>query len=139
MAELRIDTNDNGVGPAIEEAEEDDEDVGDLEGLTEGSDEEYVPATEPAPSAPSTSAARKRKAQARTEKTENGEAVEEDSRKDAVQCPVCDKSFKSKYYLKVHNRYTSPASFSTVIAVERAATNASLSQAAYGGEAFRLP
>uniref|UniRef100_A0A3B4XVY6 Zinc finger and BTB domain containing 48 n=1 Tax=Seriola lalandi dorsalis TaxID=1841481 RepID=A0A3B4XVY6_SERLL len=81
-----------------------DEDVGDFEGITEGSDEEYVPIAEATSSAPSTSTARKRKAQSKTEKTENGEAVEEDSKKDSVQCPICDKSFKSKYYLKVHNR-----------------------------------
>ncbi|XP_071333406.1 telomere zinc finger-associated protein isoform X2 [Trachinotus anak] len=106
MTELQIDINDNGFSQVIEEAEED-EDVGDFEGITEGSDEEYVPVAEPTSSAPSTSTARKRKAQSKrekTEKTENGEAMEEDSKKDSVQCPICDKSFKSKYYLKVHNR-----------------------------------
>ncbi|XP_022618807.1 telomere zinc finger-associated protein-like [Seriola dumerili] len=103
MTDLQIDINDNGVSRVIEEAEED-EDVGDFEGITEGSDEEYVPIAEATSSAPSTSTARKRKAQSKTEKTENGEAVEEDSKKDSVQCPICDKSFKSKYYLKVHNR-----------------------------------
>ncbi|XP_035014195.2 telomere zinc finger-associated protein isoform X1 [Hippoglossus stenolepis] len=101
--ELQIDKNDNGVNQVTEEAEEDD-DVGDFEGITEGSDEEYVPVAEPAPSASSTSTARRRRAQKKTEKAENGEAAEDDSKKDSVQCPICDKSFKSKYYLKVHNR-----------------------------------
>ncbi|XP_034446601.1 telomere zinc finger-associated protein isoform X2 [Hippoglossus hippoglossus] len=101
--ELQIDKNDNGVNQVTEEAEEDD-DVGDFEGITEGSDEEYVPVAEPAPSASSTSTARRRRAQKKMEKAENGEAAEDDSKKDSVQCPICDKSFKSKYYLKVHNR-----------------------------------
>lgn len=103
VTELQIDVNDNGVSQVIEEVEEDD-DVGDFEGITEDTDEEYVPAAEPSSLTPSTSTARKRKAPSKTEKNENGEAVEEESRKDSVQCPICDKSFKSKYYLKVHNR-----------------------------------
>nr|XP_019960838.1 PREDICTED: zinc finger and BTB domain-containing protein 48 isoform X1 [Paralichthys olivaceus] len=101
--ELQIDINDNGVNQVTEEAEEDD-DVGEFEGITEGSDEEYVPVAEPTPSASSATTARRRRAQKKTAKAENGEAVEEDSKKDSVQCPICDKSFKSKYYLKVHNR-----------------------------------
>ncbi|XP_040909584.1 telomere zinc finger-associated protein isoform X2 [Toxotes jaculatrix] len=105
ITELQIDMNDNGVRQVVEEPEEEeDDDVGDFEGIAEGSDEEYVPVAEPTSSAPSTSTARKRKAQSKTEKIENGEAVEEDAKKDSVQCPICDKSFKSKYYLKVHNR-----------------------------------
>ncbi|XP_033485137.2 zinc finger and BTB domain-containing protein 48 [Epinephelus lanceolatus] len=99
----QTDTNDNGVNQVTEEAE-DEEDVEDFEGITEDTDEEYVPVDEPSSSAPSTSTARKRKTQSKTDKNENGEAVEEDSKKDSVQCPICDKSFKSKYYLKVHNR-----------------------------------
>ncbi|XP_060931184.1 telomere zinc finger-associated protein [Limanda limanda] len=99
--ELQIDTNDNGVNRVLEEEEED---GGDLEGVTEGSDEEYVPVAEPTPSASSTSTARRRRTQRKTETAENGEAEEDDSQKDSVQCPTCDKSFKSKYYLKVHNR-----------------------------------
>uniref|UniRef100_A0A3Q3XBH8 Uncharacterized protein n=1 Tax=Mola mola TaxID=94237 RepID=A0A3Q3XBH8_MOLML len=94
--ELRIDLNDLSVCQAPEEPEEDD-DVGNFEGIAEDTDEEYV-------CFPSTSTARMRKAQCKTGKTENGEAVEGDARKDSVQCPTCDKSFKSKYYLKVHNR-----------------------------------
>lgn len=107
VTETQTDVNDNGVRQAVEEVEEDD-DVGDFEGISEDTDEEYVPVEEPSSLSPSTSAARKRKAQTKTDKNENGEAVGEDSRKDSVQCPICDKSFKSKYYLKVHNRYTAP-------------------------------
>uniref|UniRef100_A0A3B5AYN2 Zinc finger and BTB domain containing 48 n=1 Tax=Stegastes partitus TaxID=144197 RepID=A0A3B5AYN2_9TELE len=72
------------------------------EGLIEDTDEEYVPVAKPTSSPPSTSTAQKRKS--KTNKNKTGEAVEEDSKKDTVQCPTCDKSFKSKYYLKVHNR-----------------------------------
>ncbi|KAL7399184.1 hypothetical protein ABVT39_021093 [Epinephelus coioides] len=103
ISNSQTDTNDNGVNQVTEEAE-DEEDVGDFDGITEDTDEEYVPVDEPSSSAPSTSTARKRKTQSKTDKNENGEAVEEDSKKDSVQCPICDKSFKSKYYLKVHNR-----------------------------------
>ncbi|XP_026222609.1 telomere zinc finger-associated protein isoform X2 [Anabas testudineus] len=103
VTELQDGINDNGASQIIEGSEEDD-DVGDFEGITEGSDDEYVPATETSPSAPSTSTARKRKAQGKTDKIETGEAVEEESKNESVQCPVCDKTFKSKYYLKVHNR-----------------------------------
>lgn len=110
VTELHIDINDNGAGQVIEEMEEDD-DVGDFEGITEGSDDEYVPVAEASPSASSTSTTRKRKAQSKMDKNETGEAVEEDSKKESVQCPICDKTFKSKYYLKVHNRYTVSASF----------------------------
>lgn len=130
VAELRIDLNDLSVCQAPEEPEEDD-DVGNFEGIAEDTDEEYV-------CFPSTSTARMRKAQCKTGKTENGEAVEGDARKDSVQCPTCDKSFKSKYYLKVHNRYTSRA-FPRDVAAESAATHVSLSQAAHGGEAVWLP
>ncbi|XP_073325721.1 telomere zinc finger-associated protein [Pagrus major] len=106
VTETQTDVNDNGVRQPIEEAEEEEEeeDVGDFEGIAEDTDEEYVPVSEPSSLSPSTSTARKRKAQTKTDKNENGEAVGEDSKRDSVQCPVCDKSFKSKYYLKVHNR-----------------------------------
>lgn len=83
-------------------ADEDDEDVGDLEGTPEDTDEEYVPAAESGSTSPS---ACKRRAEWRAEGAENGEAVGDDAKKDSVQCPVCDKTFKSKYYLKVHNRW----------------------------------
>uniref|UniRef100_A0A8C9YY03 Zinc finger and BTB domain containing 48 n=1 Tax=Sander lucioperca TaxID=283035 RepID=A0A8C9YY03_SANLU len=102
--ENEVDINDNGVSQAMEEEEEED-DVGDFERMTEeDTDEEYIPVEEPSSLSPSTSTARRRKAQSKTDRKENGEAVEEDSKKDSVQCPSCDKSFKSKYYLKVHNR-----------------------------------
>ncbi|XP_062283684.1 telomere zinc finger-associated protein [Scomber scombrus] len=100
--ELQIDINDKGVSRVIEEADEDDD--GGFEGITEDSDEEYVPVNEPSSLAPSTSTARRRKSQIKLDKNGNGEVAEEDSKKDSVQCPICHKSFKSKYYLKVHNR-----------------------------------
>ncbi|KAK5895181.1 hypothetical protein CesoFtcFv8_011797 [Champsocephalus esox] len=106
VSDLQIDLNDNGVNQGTEEVEEEEEedDVGDCEAITEDTDEEYVPVEEPGSLSPSTSTAQKRKAQSKTDKSENGEAVEEDSKKDCVLCPICNKSFRSKYYLKVHNR-----------------------------------
>lgn len=104
VTELQVETNENGVtkvtGGAAgdEEEEEDDDNVGDFEGIHDDSDEEYVPVAEPSSSA---ATPQKRKAQSKTNKTEK---AEEDSKQDSVQCPVCNKSFKSKYYLKVHNR-----------------------------------
>lgn len=111
---LQIDINDNGVSQRLEaEEEEEEDDMGDFEGIAEDTDEEYVPVEKPISSAPSTSTARKCKVQSKTDQHENGEAVEEDSKKDSVQCPVCEKSFKSKYYLKVHNRYTNVGIFTS--------------------------
>ncbi|KAM3618344.1 uncharacterized protein V6R79_019436 [Siganus canaliculatus] len=115
VTDLQVDANDDGINQLRKPAEEedgdgndddnnDDDDVGDFERIDEDTDEEYVPVAEPGSSSPSTSMARRRKAQSKTHKTENGEAMGEDAKKDCVQCPVCDKSFKSKYYLKVHNR-----------------------------------
>ncbi|XP_056279308.1 telomere zinc finger-associated protein isoform X2 [Pseudoliparis swirei] len=108
-----IDINDNGVSQRLEAEEEEEDDMGDFEGIAEDTDEEYVPVEKPISSAPSTSTARKCKVQSKTDQHENGEAVEEDSKKDSVQCPVCEKSFKSKYYLKVHNRYTNVGIFTS--------------------------
>ncbi len=102
-----MDVNDTGASRAVEEGEEED-DVGDFEGIAEDTDEEYVPMAEPSSLNPSTSTAQKRVSQRKTDKKENGEAVGEDPKKDYVQCPICGKSFKSKYYLKVHNRYLTP-------------------------------
>ncbi|KAM4610580.1 telomere zinc finger-associated protein [Polymixia lowei] len=101
MAELQIDINDNGVSHVNEDEEDDD---GDFEGLNEDSDEEYVPVAQPSSIAPSTSTNRRRRVQSRADKKENGEAAEDDSKNGSVQCPTCDKTFRSKYYLKVHNR-----------------------------------
>uniref|UniRef100_A0A3Q0SFV0 Zinc finger and BTB domain containing 48 n=1 Tax=Amphilophus citrinellus TaxID=61819 RepID=A0A3Q0SFV0_AMPCI len=88
------------------EAEEDNGDVGVLDEIPEDTDEEYVPTAKPASSASSSSTSKGQtcKAQSETSKNKNSQALEEDSKKDSVQCPVCLKSFKSKYYLKVHNR-----------------------------------
>ncbi|XP_029012140.1 telomere zinc finger-associated protein [Betta splendens] len=113
ITELHIDINDNAGSQVIEEPEEEEEDdddddedndVGNFETITEGSDDEYVPVDESSPSALSTSTARKRKFQSKMDKNETDPAVDKDSKKACVQCPICDKSFKSKYYLKVHNR-----------------------------------
>ncbi|KAK1898735.1 Telomere zinc finger-associated protein [Dissostichus eleginoides] len=76
-----------------------------LTGETEVSDLQMdLNDNKPGSLSPSTSTAQKRKAQSKMDKSENGEAVEEDSKKDCVLCPICNKSFRSKYYLKVHNR-----------------------------------
>lgn len=96
---MQIDVNDNGVSQVNEEQDEDE----DFEGINEDSDEEYVPIAEPSSAAPST--AQRHKTEGKTDRKENGEAVEDDSKKGCVQCPTCGKSFRSKYYLKVHNRY----------------------------------
>lgn len=103
-------------------AEEEEEDVGDFEGINEDTDEEYVPVAEPTSPAPSTSSTQKRKTQTKTNKNTKGEATEEDFKKDSVECPICNKSFKSKYYLKVHNRYKVSPSF-LGISFEGTATN----------------
>ncbi len=123
--QLQIDVSDDGVPQVPKEAEEDD-DVGDFEAVTEDTDEEYMPVAEPSSLTTSTSAARRRMSKRKTNKKENGEAVEEDSKKGYVQCPVCNKSFKSKYYLKVHNRYTTSVLFLEITA-ERVATHVSFS------------
>uniref|UniRef100_A0A673BIR1 Zinc finger and BTB domain containing 48 n=1 Tax=Sphaeramia orbicularis TaxID=375764 RepID=A0A673BIR1_9TELE len=89
---------------AVSKAQEDEPD---FENLIENSDEDYDPVTHTGSSGPSSSATQKSKAKAHSkeDKDENSEAVvEEDSKKGPVQCPICNKTFKSKYYLKVHNR-----------------------------------
>lgn len=101
VSELPIEAND-----VEETAEEDDEDaVERFEPVTEETDEDYVPAEELSSLSASVPSAWARRAQLKTDKCEKSKAVEGESKKDSVQCPICDKSFKSKYYLKVHNRY----------------------------------
>ena len=85
-----------------QEEEADDEDGGGAFEVDEDSDEEYIPAAEPSSVPPS---GRRNKVNRKAEKKENGEATEDDPKKASVQCPVCNKTFRSKYYLKVHNRY----------------------------------
>ncbi|XP_074536900.1 uncharacterized protein zbtb48 isoform X2 [Halichoeres trimaculatus] len=107
VTELQIDLSDKSMSHVLQdvEEEEEEEDVAEgLEVMSEETDEEYVPPAEPSSLAPSVSTTRKRRVVSKTEKKENGETVEDNSKKDCVQCPVCAKSFKSKYYLKVHNR-----------------------------------
>ncbi|XP_076022952.1 uncharacterized protein zbtb48 [Genypterus blacodes] len=98
ITQFHIDVNDNRVRQANEEQDEDE----DFEAINEDSNEEYVPVAESSSAAPSTT--QRDKTESKAEKKENGEAVEDDSKKGCVQCPTCGKSFRSKYYLKVHNR-----------------------------------
>ncbi|XP_072222933.1 uncharacterized protein zbtb48 [Leuresthes tenuis] len=106
VTDLQTDIHDNGVckvtgETAAEEEEEEDDNDGDIEGLAEDTDEEYSPSAESSSLALPMSIAQKRKAQSKTDKHKNDDA---DSRKGQVRCPTCHKCFKSKYYLKVHNR-----------------------------------
>ncbi|XP_006811070.2 telomere zinc finger-associated protein, partial [Neolamprologus brichardi] len=102
--ELQINDNViNQVSGGVE-AEDDNDDVSIPEEIPEDTDEEYVPATKPASSTTSSSTATGQKCKSQTNKNKNGQAMEDDSKKASVQCPICFKAFKSKYYLKVHNR-----------------------------------
>lgn len=92
VAELQIDTEFCGLSPISDDEEEDDEAAANL-----ATDDEYLPASEH--NSTGTPASTEPKAQSNTD------AAEAVSNKDSGQCPVCYKSFKSKYYLKVHNRY----------------------------------
>lgn len=100
VSELQIEAN------VVETAEEDDEDaVEKFEPVNEETDEDYVPAEELSSLSASVLSPWKCRAQLKTDKSENSKAMGGESKKDSVQCPICNKSFKSKYYLKVHNRY----------------------------------
>lgn len=86
-----------------EDYDDDDGGGGDLvEGVAEDTDEEYVPHALPPTS--STHKGR-RKGPTKAVNKENGERAAKGSTKGSVQCPTCNKTFLSKYYLKVHNRY----------------------------------
>ncbi|XP_023847399.1 telomere zinc finger-associated protein isoform X1 [Salvelinus sp. IW2-2015] len=94
--------------PLDEEDDDDDDDDDDgggggdlVEGVAEDTDEEYVPHA-----LPSTSSSPKgrRKGPTKAVNKENGERAAKGSTKGSVQCPTCNKTFLSKYYLKVHNR-----------------------------------
>ncbi|XP_010873654.1 telomere zinc finger-associated protein isoform X1 [Esox lucius] len=81
---------------------DDEDDGGDMiEGSDEETDEEYVPhdllSTTSSPKG-------RRKGPGTTVNKENGEGAPDGSKKGSVQCPTCNKTFLSKYYLKVHNR-----------------------------------
>uniref|UniRef100_A0A8C8G0H0 Zinc finger and BTB domain containing 48 n=1 Tax=Oncorhynchus tshawytscha TaxID=74940 RepID=A0A8C8G0H0_ONCTS len=88
--------------PLDEEDYDDDGGGGDLvEGVAEDTDEEYVPhALLPTSSSPKG----RRKGPTKAVNKENGERAAKGSTKGSVQCPTCNKTFLSKYYLKVHNR-----------------------------------
>lgn len=105
VTELQINDNViNQVSGGVE-AEDDNDDVSIPEEIPEDTDEEYVPATKPASSTTSSSTATGQKCKSQTNKNKNGQAMEDESKTASVQCPICFKAFKSKYYLKVHNRY----------------------------------
>ncbi|XP_042347661.1 telomere zinc finger-associated protein-like [Plectropomus leopardus] len=105
ITDAQTDINDNGVSLLMEAEEDDDDDVDndddddddieDFEVIIEDSDEEYVPDYERSSLTPSTSTTCRNRS--KPEKNKNGEAVK-------VECPICHKTFKRKYYLKVHNR-----------------------------------
>lgn len=108
VRELQTGENDVMEIAGVEDDDDDDDDgaAGEsFDPITEETDEEYVPAAELSSLSASVPSARKRKAQMKTDKSGNNEDAEGEAKKDPVQCPICDKSFKSKYYLKVHNRY----------------------------------
>jgi len=69
--------------------------------LDEGTDEEYMPHDSPC-SMPKTPRGKRK---LKSTNKENGERTSKNSKKGSVQCPTCHKTFLSKYYLKVHNRY----------------------------------
>ncbi|XP_048872206.1 telomere zinc finger-associated protein isoform X2 [Brienomyrus brachyistius] len=79
-----------------------DEDCGEVDGQHEDTDDEYMPHSlagiGPAPQ--QVKRRRRRKAISK----ENGEQAGGDPKRGSVQCPTCQKTFFSKYYLKVHNR-----------------------------------
>lgn len=82
--------------------DDDDDDDCLMEVMDEDTDEEYVPHALPPTS--STHKGR-RKGPTKAVNKENGERAAKGSTKGSVQCPTCNKTFLSKYYLKVHNRY----------------------------------
>ncbi|XP_018615920.2 telomere zinc finger-associated protein [Scleropages formosus] len=92
------------AGLSTEELSNDheDEDGGELEVLPDDTDEEYLPHAPPSTSM--TSQRVKRRVRGKAVNKENGEGAARDSKRSSVQCPTCQKTFLSKYYLKVHNR-----------------------------------
>lgn len=103
VIELKVDADPGRYVQVAGETEA--EEGGDVDwGEPVDTDEEYLPPADTCSTTLPTSLAQKRKAQSKTT-SKNDDGVEEDSNKDSGQCPICLKSFKSKYYLKVHNRY----------------------------------
>ncbi|XP_061781083.1 telomere zinc finger-associated protein [Nerophis lumbriciformis] len=84
-SEQPSDTNDTDAGE-------------DFDTTVPDSDEEYVPVHQSGPGETASLAASQPETNG-----DDGEAAEDES-SNSVQCPVCRKVFKSKYYLKVHNR-----------------------------------
>ncbi|XP_032414284.1 telomere zinc finger-associated protein [Xiphophorus hellerii] len=109
VVELKINTDPGSDSQEADETaaeveEAGDDDGGELEGIVDDTDEEYLPPAESGSATSPASTAQKRKLQSKTNNSKNNDGVEECSNKGSAQCPVCLKSFKSKYYLKVHNR-----------------------------------
>lgn len=109
VVELKINTDPGSDSQEADETaaeveEAGDDDGGEVEGIVDDTDEEYLPPAESGSATSPASTAQKRKLQSKTN-SKNNDGVEECSNKGSAQCPVCLKSFKSKYYLKVHNRY----------------------------------
>ncbi|XP_038165089.1 telomere zinc finger-associated protein [Cyprinodon tularosa] len=101
VTELKCDTKDcsesQATGKTTAEVEEGDDEP---EGFGDDTDEEYLPPAESSSTAPPASTG-----QSKTPNCKNKDDVEAGgSNKGSAQCPVCLKFFKSKYYLKVHNR-----------------------------------
>ncbi|XP_062397022.1 telomere zinc finger-associated protein [Sardina pilchardus] len=74
-----------------------------VDALSDGTDEEYIPSSSPNVMAKSGQRP-KRRYQGKPLDKEKGDDTAKESRKGSVQCPTCHKTFLSKYYLKVHNR-----------------------------------
>ncbi|KAL1020590.1 hypothetical protein UPYG_G00002130 [Umbra pygmaea] len=90
--------------PQGDDCDDDDDDDGGgvlMEVVDEDTDEEYMPDVLPSSS---TSSKGRRKRPGKVVNKENGEGAAGTSKKGSVQCPTCNKTFLSKYYLKVHNR-----------------------------------
>ncbi|KAM9750802.1 uncharacterized protein zbtb48 [Menidia menidia] len=102
-AETEVDTLDNGVLQASGDSAAEEGDEGpDGEDAAGDTDDEYLPPAESSSSAPP--AAPNLTVPSKANKRPRNDGAADDPNKDSVQCPTCHKSFKSKYYLKVHNR-----------------------------------
>ncbi|KAL4623756.1 zinc finger and BTB domain-containing protein 48-like [Arapaima gigas] len=90
------------VQPEETRNDNEDEDGGELDAVPDDTDDDYHPHAPPGTSlAPQRL---KRRARGKVVNKENGEGGGRDAKRSSVQCPTCQKTFLSKYYLKVHNR-----------------------------------
>ncbi|TRY90629.1 hypothetical protein DNTS_003697 [Danionella cerebrum] len=96
--------NQNDIEDAVAAADDDDDDD-DCESNGAGGkniDEEYLP--HGSPKTTSKTHLKKIDSEEKSTDEDDGKETSEDKKKDTAQCPVCLKTFLSKYYLKVHNR-----------------------------------